>query len=166
MQPRHYERIGARRRGPGKATLIITLLVILFGASSLASYVIEYQWWREMGQVETWLDMLAYGLAPVAAATLLAFCAFWIAHARGMKLAYTSLRDNPTYAKLATLALLVVAYVVAASSFENWTAVRYIGSRGLPAEATAWKDPVFGLPLSFISSIFRFTPSCVVFYLP
>src|SRR5438034_588690 len=133
----------------GKVALIIVAFLVLLGAGTIAGYVIEYQWWKEIGQTETWFDMLWYSMAPVAAATLLAFIVLWTAHARGMKFAYASLRENPTYAKIATLALLAVSFLVAAGSFDTWTAVRYIGARGLPAEATAWRDPVFQLPLSF-----------------
>jgi hypothetical protein len=150
MAQRRFEPVGSgRRRNVGKVALLIIFLVVLFGASTVAGYVIEYQWWQEMGQVQTWLDMLWYGLAPEVAATLVAFIVLWIAHARGMKFAAVSLRDNPTYAKLSTMALLLLSFVLAAASFDNWTAVRFIGSRGLPMEATAWHDPVFGAPLSF-----------------
>jgi hypothetical protein len=100
--------------------------------------------------------MLWYGLAPEVAATLVAFLVLWIAHARGMKFATVSLRDNPTYAKLSTMALLLLGFVLAAASFDNWTAVRFIGSRGLPMEATAWRDP-FRAPLSFYLSTCRFS---------
>jgi uncharacterized membrane protein (UPF0182 family) len=150
MAQRRFEPVGSgRRRNVGKVALLIVFLVVLFGASTVAGYVIEYQWWQEMGQVQTWLDMLWYGLAPEVAATLVAFIVLWIAHARGMKFAAVSLRDNPTYTKLSTMALLLLSFVLAAASFDNWTAVRFIGSRGLPMEATAWHDPVFGAPLSF-----------------
>src|SRR5579872_5934079 len=149
MEYRRLKPVGRRGSPAGKATLVITLLVLLFGAGSIAGFVIEYQWWKEMGQVETWFDMLGYGLAPVTIATLLSFCVIFLAHARGMKFAGVSLRENPGYAKLSALVALIVGYLIAASSFDNWTAVRFIGSHGLPAEATAWRDPVFGSPLSF-----------------
>src|SRR5256885_16423674 len=119
---RCFDPVGPRRKGPvGKVTLVIAALVLLFGASSIAGYVIEYQWWKEMGQIETWLDMLWYSLAPVAAATLLAFLALWMAHSRGMKFAYASLRENRTYAKIATLALLAVGYLFGGPSVGNLT---------------------------------------------
>jgi len=137
------------RRPLPKVTLLIIMVVLLFGAGSFAGYVIEYQWWKEMGQTETWLDMLWYGLAPVIAATVLAFLALFAAHARGMKFADASLRENPTYAKISAVGLLAVSYFIAAGAFDSWTVIRYLGARGLPAEATAWRDPVFGSPLSF-----------------
>src|SRR5260370_34854028 len=70
MAQRRFETIDpGRRRRLGKVTLGIALVILLFGASSVAGYVIEYQWGHEMGQVETCLDMLGYGLAPVVAAS-------------------------------------------------------------------------------------------------
>jgi len=66
----------------GKVTLLIVLVALLFGAGSIAGYVIEFQWWKEMNQTETWFAMLWYSLAPVAVATLLAFVALLAAHAR------------------------------------------------------------------------------------
>src|SRR5437899_12408330 len=80
MAQRRFEPVGSgRRRNVGKVALLIVALVLLFGASTVAGYVIEYQWWQEMGQVQTWLDMLWYGLAPEVAATLVAFLVLWIA---------------------------------------------------------------------------------------
>src|SRR5579872_4029732 len=119
MEYRRLKPVGRRGSPAGKATLVITLLVLLFGAGSIAGFVIEYQWWKEMGQVETWFDMLGYGLAPEAAATLLAFLVLWIAHARGMKFAMASLRDNPTYATLSTAGLLLLRFFFAAAAFDN-----------------------------------------------
>ena len=66
-----------------------------------------------------------------------------------MKFADASLKENPTYAKISALGLLAVSYFIAAGAFDSWTVIRYLGARGLPAEATAWRDPVFGSPLSF-----------------
>jgi hypothetical protein len=85
----------------------------------------------------------------VAAATLLAFAVLWIAHARAVKFSGAGLRDHPIYARIATLALLVLGYIIAAASVDTWTVVRFAGSRGLPPAATGWHDAVFQKPLSF-----------------
>ena len=69
-----------RRRRPLLVFLVGALLILLWLARSLSSYVIDYQWWREMGQVPTWLSLLFYQLAPLSAATLVAFVARWLAH--------------------------------------------------------------------------------------
>lgn len=130
-------------------SLLILLVILVFGAGSIAGYVIEYQWWKEMGQTETWFDMLWFGLAPIAAATVLAFAALFTAHARGMKFGGASLRESPLYAKISGLVLVVLSYFIAGGAFDGWTVVRYLGARGLAAEANAWRDPVFGATLSF-----------------
>jgi uncharacterized membrane protein (UPF0182 family) len=150
MPPYKIER-GHGRSGPRIAwiTLAVILVVLLFGARIMATYAIEVAWREELGQLHTWLSMLWYSLVPQAVATLLSFVLLWMAHARALKFAGTSLREHKLYARLAALALLVVSYLVAAASIDTWTVVRFAGSRGLPAAATAWHDAVFQKPLSF-----------------
>jgi len=144
-----YELPPAARKRIGPVVLIILALLLLVGARSIAGYVIEYNWWREMGQVQTWLSMLAYSLAPSAAATLLVFAVLFIAHARGVKFAGERLGRHRMYARLSGLVLFVLSIFIAGAAIETWTVVRYFGGRGLPVEATAWHDPVFGNPLKF-----------------
>jgi uncharacterized membrane protein (UPF0182 family) len=146
-----YEIEGARRSGSRaiQIALIAAVVLLLLGSRFIASYVIEVAWWKELGQFQTWLNMLAYSVAPVAAATLIAFVALWWAHARGLKFAGTSLGAHRLYARVSTLALLALAYLISAASIDTWTVVRFAGSRGLPAATTAWRDAVFAKPLSF-----------------
>ncbi len=154
-----YYRIERPRSAPsraGRITLVILVLALLLGGRSIASYVIEYEWWKELGQTATWFSMLTYSLAPLAAATLLAFAVLWVAHARALKFARTALREHPLYARLSVLALLFLGWLIAAGSVETWTVVRYAGSRGLPEAANAWRDAVFGKPLSFYLFDLRF----------
>ena len=132
-----------------RITLIVIAVVLLLGASSIASYAIEVQWWKELGQLNTWFSMLYYGVAPLALATLVSFAVLWVAHARALKFAGTSLGQQPVYARLSTLGLLALGYVLSAASLDTWAVVRFAGSRGLPAATSAWHDPVFAQPLSF-----------------
>ena len=141
-----------RRSGPkrgGWIALLVLFIILIAGARAIASYFIDYQWWNEMGQVPTWLSMLAYGVLPAVGAALIAFVVFWISHARAVRAAGTHLGDHPMYARLSTVAILLVAIVFALAVVDSWTVVRYVGGTSLPANATAWKDPVFGHPLSF-----------------
>jgi hypothetical protein len=142
---------GPHRRGlrVGCITLGVILVLLLFGARTTATYAIEVEWRKELGQLHTWFRMLWYSIVPQAVATLLSFAVLWTAHARALKFAGTSLREHRLYARLATLVLLVMSYIVAAASIDTWTVVRFAGSRGLPAAATAWHDAVFQKPLSF-----------------
>ncbi|MCU1238050.1 MAG: hypothetical protein JWP63_6017 [Candidatus Solibacter sp.] len=138
------------RRSPAtRITLLAILLFLLFGVKSFANYAIEIEWWKELHQLNTWFSMLYYAIAPVALATLVAFGALWISHARALKFAGTGLGEHPLYARLSTLGLLVLAWFVAAGAIDTWTVVRFAGSRGLPAAAAGWHDAVFNQPLSF-----------------
>ncbi len=141
---------GRARRSPAtRITLIVIALLLLLGARSIASFAIDYQWWKEMGQLQTWFSLLTYSVAPLVAATLLAFVVLWLAHARALKFAGTGLSDHPIYARVSTLAFLLLGYLIAASSVDTWTVVRFAGSRGLPAAVSTWHDAVFQKPLSF-----------------
>lgn len=137
---------GSRR---GLIILLVLLFALFLGAKTIAGYIIDYEWWKEIGQLQTWFKMLSYGFVPVAAAALLSVIVLWIAHARGMKSAGTSLGEHPLYAKIATLAILVVGVMLGSATIDSWTVVRYFGGTALPAGAAAWRDPVFDNPLRF-----------------
>ena len=144
-----YEISSGRRSPATRVTLLILLLILLFGIRSFSSYAIEIEWWKELGQLNTWFSMLYYSIAPVTAATLLAFAALWISHARALKFAGTRLAEHRLYSRISTVALLLIGWFIAAGAIDNWTVVRFAGSRGLPPATTAWHDAVFNQPLSF-----------------
>jgi uncharacterized protein len=137
---------GSRRLGC--ISVIIALVVLLILSRLFSSWTIDYQWWKEMGQLNTWFSMLAYSVIPPAVATLLAFAVFWIAHARALKHAGTGLHLFPLYAKLSTVAAFVLALMVSSATTDTWTVVRYFGGRhGGPVSLPP--DPVFSNPLTF-----------------
>ncbi len=147
--PREIEQRHARTSRAGRIAFFVVLGLLLLGARSFASYAIEIEWWKELGQFHTWLSMLYYGIAPVTLATLLAFAALWITHARAVKFAGASLGQHRLYSRISTVVLLLIGYLVAAAAIDTWTVVRFAGSRGLPASASGWHDTVFDKPLSF-----------------
>jgi uncharacterized membrane protein (UPF0182 family) len=129
--------------------IVAAIVLVLIGARSATSWIIDYEWWKELGQVSTWVAMLLYGTVPVAAVTVVAFIFLWIAHARALKAAGTGLSEYPLYAKLSTLVLIVISILLAAATVDNWTVIRYFGGRELAEAANVWRDPVFAKPLSF-----------------
>ena len=82
------------------AWIIGVLIAILIAGRSIAEFIIEYEWWKEMGQVSTWESIILYSFVPQTLAALLAFVVLWMAHARAMKVADTGLREQPVYARL------------------------------------------------------------------
>ncbi len=129
--------------------LLIAGFVALVTAHAVATYALDFEWWKEMGQLDTWFNQILYGVAPVAIATILIFVILWVVHARGMKAAGVGLSRYPSYAKLTTFLALGLAYLIAGATIETWTVVRFFGGRSLAADPAAWHDPLFGLPLAF-----------------
>lgn len=137
------------RRG-GPLLIIVTLLVALFMSRSIASYVIEYQWWKEVGQFNTWLSQLSYGLLPVLATAALLFIIFWLAYHFAWKRARSAYQDFVIPRRLVAVLLLLLSLAIAGAVIDTWTVVRYFGSLRLPSStATEYTDPIFSLPLKF-----------------
>jgi uncharacterized membrane protein (UPF0182 family) len=129
--------------------LAVFAVVAIWASSTVADFVIEYNWWKEIGQVNTWVGMLWYSIAPAAVGSLAAFLALWVAHTRALHFAGILQRDHRLYSRLIPVGLAIVAIVFASSSIDYWTVMRYFGSRGLAAPADAWKDQVFSRGLPF-----------------
>src|ERR1700686_3503491 len=132
----------------------IIVLMFLFGigawaASTAANFIIEYNWWKEVGQVDTWVGMLWYSIAPAAAGTVVAFIALWVAHGSGLRFAGIHQQDFRLYSRLIPFALAIVAILFASNSIDYWTVMRFFGSRGLTVAPDAWKDQVFSRGLPF-----------------
>ena len=147
----------------GLGGLIVSLFVLLIGLRTVSGWVIDYQWWQEMGQVDTWWAQWAYGVTPALVAAMLLFIALWITHSRAVHSAGASTRDNPLVARIALGVLLFVAFMVANSTIDSWVVIRYFGGRGIPANSAGWHDPVFGKPLTFYFFTLPFYESLVYF---
>lgn len=150
MDPSYrYRQIPGHKARSGCLWYVIAAIVLFVGLRWVCSWAIDYQWWKEMGQLHTWFSILAYSVIPATGATILAFAVFWIAHSLALRQARIRLREHPLYARLTALGLLLLAVIVALSTLDTWTVVRFFGGRNLGGAATAWHDPVFGNPLSF-----------------
>jgi len=44
---------------------LLLALILLVLTSTIANFVIEYNWWKEVAQVGTWISMLWYQHCPV-----------------------------------------------------------------------------------------------------
>jgi hypothetical protein len=124
-------------------------LVLFWAVPMAANLIIDYNWWKEVGQVDTWMEMLWYAIAPVAVGTLVAFVALWLAHDRGLHFAGVRQRDYRLYSRLVPVGLVLVAILFAQLSIDYWTVMRFFGSRRLTLPPDAWRDQVFSRPLSF-----------------
>ena len=131
-----------------RVVIIIAIILLVVAARTIASLVIEFEWWKEVGQLDTWQSMILYSIAPTAVAALIAFVVLWIAHARGLKHAGAGLREYPMYARITTAALLLLGLIIARTSLDTWTIVTYLGAARNAGDST-WRDPIFGKALGF-----------------
>ena len=115
--------------------IVFLVFVVLFFGRSFGALVLDYYWWQEMGHLATWGEMLEYRFLPGIATWLVTFIALWVAHARGMKHSGTGLGEHPHYAKLSTLVLAALSFVIATGTTDGWTIARYIGGRETPQTA-------------------------------
>lgn len=138
----------ARRGRLGCGSIILGLFVFLVAAKSVASAIVDYQWWSEVGQLETWWKQVYVHTAPIFYATAFGYAVLWIVHARAMKAGGASLSRFPWYARISSLVLLPVSWILAAVQFSSWDIATWLGSRGIAA-ASDWRDPIFGNPLEF-----------------
>jgi hypothetical protein len=129
-------------------TLAGIVLLLIVGAGWGSSRLIEYSWWKEMGQVNTWLDLYAWSAMPVSIATVIAWIVLLIAHSRGVRFAGGRTSDYPIYSRVAMLGLLGVAWIVSAVNLDTWTIIRFAGSRSLD-NSHLYHDPVFGKSAAF-----------------
>ncbi len=141
---------GGRRTVPrlgifGLVAAVVFLFVLIGWGASL---LIEYSWWNEIGQVATWWHLYAYATLPVAGVTFVGWIVLLIAHARGVHFARGQVSDYPIYSRLVSVGLLALSFFVAAASIDNWTVLRFAGSRGLSG-MPGFQDPIFGRPATF-----------------
>jgi uncharacterized membrane protein (UPF0182 family) len=148
--------IGQRQRAPRGRVLfvVILLIIILFCSRYIASTLIDYSWWSELGQADTWVSLLIYGTGPIVVAIVLFFLAFWIAFRLGMR---HSGREGPVFgvfrrsfvSRVALIVFVLLAIGVANATVDSWTTVKYFGGLRLPGSSAEFTDPIFGNPLHF-----------------
>ncbi len=127
------------RRSIGLGGWVIFALILLASARSIASAWIDFAWWREVGQLETWGQTIIYGWLPSLLAGLLCFPILWLLYARGMP------RFRFRWWQLAVA--LVLSLMLGAAFIDNWTVARFYGATASAPDAL--RDPVFSQPIGF-----------------
>ena len=127
-----------RSGGFGLGGWLLLLFILIASARTIARTWIDYAWWNEVGQTETWGQMLLYGWLPSIAAGLIVFPILWILYSRA---------KGGLFQWWKVGIALVASLILGAALIDNWTVVRYYGSTA--AVADAWRDPVFGQPIGF-----------------
>lgn len=144
--------LGERRRTrPGGLVIAIIVIILLLLASRwFASTILDYEWWTAVGQLDTWYGLLLYATVPVALATIL----FWAVFSGAFLLAWRQHTGRPGLGArvvrwAAVAAALVLAWISAAATVNNWTVVRFFGGARLHTNPHEYVDPIFHVPLHF-----------------
>jgi len=142
-----------RRRRPGLLFAAIFLVILLVGSRYIASTFIDYSWWTEIHQIGTWWKLLLYGTVPDILAVVLFFAVFWGAFLFGMRrskdIAAFGMLSRSLVMKLGALVLALLSFIVASSTVDSWTVVRFFGGRRLSSTTGEYIDPIFGRGLHF-----------------
>ncbi len=140
-------------RGGGLLSIVVVLVVILLCSRYIASTFIDYAWWSEVKQVDTWINLWLYGTVPVVLIAILFFAVFWAAFYAatrgGRRSAIPGLLGRRNVFRIALVVLALVAILAANATVDNWTIVRYFGGLRLPYNAREFIDPIFRKPLHF-----------------
>lgn len=135
------------------AFLAILLLALIVCSRYIASTLIDYEWWSELHEVDTWINLLLYGTVPIVLAAILFFFAFWIAFKMGLqhelKTSRSSIFKRALVYRIAVLVFALLAIGVANATVDSWAVVRYFGGLRLPSTRSEFIDPIFGRPLHF-----------------
>ncbi|MFN7542596.1 MAG: UPF0182 family protein [Acidobacteriota bacterium] len=124
--------------GFGRLGWLLSALILLGSGGTIARWVIDWAWWQEMGQGDTWQQILFYAWMPSVLAGLVALPVLGMLYARGRRGVLTAPK-----ALLALVGSLILGMVL----IDDWMVARFLGSFGVVADG--WRDPVFGLPIGF-----------------
>ena len=141
-----------RRRG-GLIVFAAIAIVLLFGARYIASTLIDYDWWKEVHQTDTWFSLILYGTGPVLFAALFFFAlfatAYYLGTERKIKTESSRFLRSPLAVRVAGAFLALFSLGIANATVNSWTVVRFFGSLRLAASPNEFVDPIFGKPLHF-----------------
>jgi uncharacterized membrane protein (UPF0182 family) len=141
---------GPTRRRVTPIAVLIALFVLFFLSKFIAaSFLIDFEWWREMRQLDTWVSLLMYGTVPVCVVAVIYFAAFWAAYKLGTRRATEMMRTGRTTNLIVICVLALLAIIVANVTVDSWTVVRYFAGLKLPAGAAGYADPIFHQQLRF-----------------
>jgi uncharacterized membrane protein (UPF0182 family) len=126
----------------GDAIVAGGLLILVVEGSS---FFLNYSWWKELGQVQTFWQYVRIRWEPQAAAVLLGFVVLAAALRLGRRHSVTALPRKRLFAWLGHAAALVVSFFLAINLIDPWKVALWLGSR----DTGLYRDPLFGHSLTF-----------------
>ncbi len=139
----------ARRRRRYDPTVLIRdigiALAVLYLLIEGSRFWINYAWWRELGQLPTYWQLIRIRWAPQLLATLLGMAAFIAAFRLARRRATGAVASTRLFGWLGHLAAFGLGLFLSLSLINPWRVALWLGSR-VPGK---YHDPVFGRSLAF-----------------
>ena len=138
------------RKPPGVLVVVITLFILLLAGRYLAGTLLDYEWWKEIHQLDTWVSQLLYGTLPIVLTAIFLFACFWAARRLGSRGSRKSGAGFQLAAsRLILLAFAALALLLSGIIIDPWNIVRFFGGLRIPNIGNSYVDPIFGRPLRF-----------------
>jgi uncharacterized membrane protein (UPF0182 family) len=118
------------------------LLILVVEGSS---FFLNYSWWKELGQEQTFWQYIRIRWEPQTAAVLLGFVVLAAALHLGRRHSVTELPRKRLFAWIGHAAALAVSFFLAVNLIDPWRVALWMGSR----DAAFYRDPLFGHSLTF-----------------
>ncbi|MDE2141926.1 MAG: UPF0182 family protein [Elusimicrobia bacterium] len=139
----------ARRTGAIPTRLLLIDVALAFAGVFLlrdaAGFGLEFSWWKELGQPDTFWRMLEIQWLPRAvagAAGMLVFAAVFQAARRRCA---TALSESPVFSAVGSAIAAVIGLMLSLAAINPWTAALWWNAK----DTAVYADPLFGRDLAF-----------------
>jgi uncharacterized protein len=126
----------------GDIIAAVGLLILLVEGSS---FFLDYSWWKELGQRQTFWQYVRIRWEPQTAAVVLGFVVLAAALRLGRRHSVTALPRTRLFSWLGHAAALAVSFFLAVNLIDPWRVALWMGSR----DTGLYRDPLFGHSLTF-----------------
>jgi len=126
----------------GDAGVAVAVLILVVEGSS---FFLNYSWWKELGQEQTFWQYVRIRWEPQAAAVVLGFIVLAAGLRLGRRHSLTALPRTRLFSWLGHAAALVVSFFLAENLIDPWRVALWLGSR----DTSLYRDPLFGHNLTF-----------------
>ncbi len=118
---------------------------ILYLLINGAEFLLDVQWWKELGQLPTYWQFLRIRWLPQTAAALAGMLLLYFVFRAACRHVSTNLTRTRLFTVAGALVSILVGLIVSYSAIDPWTIALFIGAR----EPGAYRDPLFGRSLTF-----------------
>jgi uncharacterized membrane protein (UPF0182 family) len=126
----------------GEAGISLSVLFLVVEGSD---FFLDFSWWKELGQQQTFWQYVRIRWEPQTAAVLLGLIVLVVAFRLGRRHSQGKLARTRLVSWLGHVAALVVSFFLAVNLIDPWTIALWLGSR----DTGSYHDPLFGHSLTF-----------------